>query len=93
MGNKLTLNPFEGSEEFSDKKPEDMNLDELKMLLHIKKLNLKLDIERLRTNINYTKIVIEAAKELGVIDKIESYLQKFLMPQTNQENKTNTTPS
>lgn len=75
---ELQFNPFAGSEEFLGKKPEEMSADELKMLLHIKRLNIKLDVERLRTNINYYKIFIETAKELGLVEKFESWLSNFL---------------
>ncbi len=87
---ELQLNPFSGSEEFLGKKPEEMNIDELKMLLHIKRLNIKLDVERMKTNANYYKLIFGIIKELGLAEKLETWLTNLLKPQdtkTTMENE------
>jgi len=70
------INPFRGPEEFSGKDPEDMSLEELKMLLHIKRLNVKLDVERIRSQVSYTKLILDGIRELGLLDNLEEYLPK-----------------
>ncbi|MCB1192636.1 MAG: hypothetical protein KDK90_19480 [Leptospiraceae bacterium] len=85
---ELQLNPFSGNEEFLAKKPEDMSIDELKMLLHIKRLNIKLNVERMKTNVNYYKLIFGTIKELGLAEKLENWLNKLLSPDVENSKTT-----
>ncbi|MBE7413609.1 MAG: hypothetical protein L6Q54_06215 [Leptospiraceae bacterium] len=71
MFKNIPLNPFEGDNEFSEKSPKDMSPTELRMLLHIQRQNLKLDIEKLNSKINYTKAITKILKDSGLLEKIE----------------------
>ena len=74
MKSKIPFNPFHGSEEFRAKNPKDMTLDELELLLHAKRLNLRLDVERLHKHINYTKFIFDIIKNSGLVEIVEEIL-------------------
>jgi len=74
MNSKIPFNPFHGSEEFKTKNPKDMSLDELEILLHARRLNLRLDIERLHKHINYTKFLFDVIKASGLGEMVEELL-------------------
>ena len=59
MKPKIPINPFHEEEERYHKDPNDMSLEELELLLYTKRMELKLDIMRLESKINYTKIIID----------------------------------
>ena len=74
MKSKIPFNPFQGSEEFLSKNPKDMSLDEIELLLHAKRLNLRLDIERLHKHINYTKFLFDIVKASGLGEIVEDLI-------------------
>ncbi len=51
-----------------------MSLEELELLLYTKRMELKLDVMRLETKVNYTKILIETIVALGIPEKIEHFI-------------------
>lgn len=83
MNSKIPFNPFHGSEEFKSKNPKDMTLDELELLLHAKRLNLRLDVERLHKHINYSKLLFDIIKNSGLGETIEELLTPKEKPQAN----------
>ncbi|MBK6603984.1 MAG: hypothetical protein KA146_14190 [Leptospiraceae bacterium] len=74
MKSNIPFNPFHGSEEFLSKDPKDMSLDEIELLLHAKRLNLRLDIERLHKHINYTKFLFDIIKASGLGEIVEDLI-------------------
>jgi hypothetical protein len=70
---KIPFNPMFSSEEFS-KNPKNMSLEELEILLHSKRLNIKLDMERLEKKINYTKLIFSIVRNTEIGTMLE-YLQ------------------
>ncbi|HMV45104.1 MAG TPA: hypothetical protein PK079_01215 [Leptospiraceae bacterium] len=84
MKSKIPFNPFEGSEEFRSKNPKDMSLDELEILLHAKRLNLRLDVERLHKQINYTKLLFDIVRASGLGEMIEDLITPKEKPDSNQ---------
>lgn len=74
MKTDIPINPFQGSEEFRTKDPKDMTLDELELLLHAKRLNLRLDVERLHKHINYTKFLFDLVKASGLGEMVEELI-------------------
>lgn len=76
MFNKIPLNPFEGDNEYNEKIPEDMTLSELRMLLHIQRQNLKLDVEKISSKINYSKAILDILDEFGLTKKLESFISR-----------------
>ncbi|MCE9500216.1 MAG: hypothetical protein K8R21_06935 [Leptospira sp.] len=74
MGSRI--NPFSGQDEFTGKHPENMSLTELEMLLHIKRLNVRLDLERIKTQVSYTKLILEGIQELGLLDKLTEFFSR-----------------
>jgi hypothetical protein len=73
MKPKIPLNPFEEQSEEYHKNPKDMSLEELELLLYTKRMELKLDVMRLETKVNYTKVIIETIVALGIPEKIETF--------------------
>jgi hypothetical protein len=84
MKSKIPFNPFHGSEEFHSKNPKDMSLEELELLIHAKRLNLRLDLERLHKHINYSKFLFDAIKASGLGEMIE----KLLTPKEKEDTQT-----
>ena len=74
MKSNIPFNPFHGSEEFLSKDPKDMSLDEIELLLHAKRLNLRLDIERLHKHIHYTKFLFDIIKASGLGEIVEDLI-------------------
>ena len=74
MKQKIPLNPFEEQSEEYHKNPHDMSLEELELLLYTKRMELKIDVMRLETKVNYTKIIIETIVALGIPQKIEAFV-------------------
>jgi hypothetical protein len=70
--NKIPFNPFDSEEEFKTKKPKDMTIEELEILLHAKRLNLKLDVERLEKKINYTKLLFSVIRATKISEIVEN---------------------
>ncbi|TGL78065.1 hypothetical protein [Leptospira yasudae] len=69
------LNPFEGSDRFLGKDPSEMNLEELKLYLHIQKLRVRLEFEKFQSSINYTGMIVEALDKLGMGEFLQSFLK------------------
>ena len=70
--NKIPFNPFDSEEEFKSKKPKDMTIEELEILLYARRLNLKLDVERLEKKINYTKLIFSIIRASKLSEIVES---------------------
>lgn len=71
----LRLNPFVGPEDFSEKDPEEMTPEELKLYLHIKKLKVRLEFERFQSSLNYTGMLFEALDRLGVKEALLAWIE------------------
>ncbi len=71
---KIQFNPLQTSEEFSKKKPKDMSLEEIEILLHAKSLNIKLDLERLEKKINYSKFIFSILKTTKIGEMIDKLI-------------------
>ncbi len=77
MYKNIPLNPFEGKNDYDEKSPEDMTLSELRMLLHIQRQNLKLDVEKISSRVNYTKALVGILDEFGLTEKIEEFISRL----------------
>ncbi|MCB1159634.1 MAG: hypothetical protein H7A25_20620 [Leptospiraceae bacterium] len=84
---RFPINPFDKNVSYSDKAPKDMTKDELRMLLHIQRLNLRLDVEKMKSRVNYTRSIILAVKELGLVDRLETYLGALFKSSEAEEEK------
>ena len=87
MKPKIPINTFHEEEERYHKDPNDMSLEELELLLYTKRMELKLDIMRLESKINYTKIIIDTIVSLGIPEKIENYISQFYGNSTQKQDK------
>lgn len=77
MKPRIPLNPLDENEEFYGKEIENMSLDELEILLYSKRLQIKLGLERLEKEINYSKLVYDILKELKILQKLEIFLENL----------------
>ena len=85
MKNFFQLNPFSNSTSYTDKHPNDMSIEEIQLLLHIQRLNIQLEIQKVKTNINQTKFLLETAKELGLFEKVKGFISSFTFSSTCKE--------
>ena len=76
---KIPFNPLLASEEFS-KNPKNMSIEELEILLHSKRLNIKLDLERLEKKINYTKLIFSIVRNTEIGTMLEKLFTKQNTP-------------
>ncbi|MEM7184762.1 MAG: hypothetical protein AAF518_27960 [Spirochaetota bacterium] len=72
------LNPFDASAKFIDKDPKDMTLEELRMLLHIQRLGLQLNVEKIKSRVGYFQMVLQSAKDMGLLEKLDKWVMAFL---------------
>ena len=63
-----------------------MTLYDLELLLHARRLNLRLDVERLHKHINYTKFLFDVIKASGLGEIVE----ELLTPKENTNSKSST---
>lgn len=78
MKPRVPLNPLEENEEFDGKEIENMSADELEILLYSKRLQIKLELERLEKKINYSKFIYDILKEFKIPEKLEAFLERIL---------------
>jgi len=90
MKPNIPLNPFEEQSEEYYKNPKDMSLEELELLLYTKRMELKLDVMRLETKVNYTKVIIETIVALGIPEKIEAFIFSMYDTYKPKSNKSKT---
>lgn len=92
MSGKVPFNPFKGPDEFHGKNPKDMTLDELRMYMHIKRLNIRLDLERFEQSINYTQFFVNIIKQSGLLELAEGWLsgKSASKPKTDQKQEKST---
>jgi hypothetical protein len=77
MRPKVPLNPLKGSEEYKGKNPREMDTEELRMLLHIKRLQLKLEVERFQKSLNYVKMISNLFDSIGLTEKLHALYNKY----------------
>jgi hypothetical protein len=87
MKPNIPFSPFKEKDENFPKNPEEMTIEELEILLFSKRLNLKLDIERLHKKINYSKIIMDLVDYLDIPSKIEKMFN--LEPQKEEQTQSN----
>ncbi|TGL58933.1 hypothetical protein [Leptospira sarikeiensis] len=68
------LNPLSGEDYIPWKDPSEMSKEELKLYLQIKRLQVRINFERLQSSISYTGMVIEAFQSLGLQEWILNLL-------------------
>lgn len=57
------------------KKPQDMNIDELRMLLEVRKLELKIQFQDLRHTLGIGGRILRAVQKSGIIETIIQSIQ------------------
>jgi hypothetical protein len=63
------------------KDPKDMNLDELRMLIEFRKLELKMEFQEVRHSLSIGTRILKAIKSSGILEGLqESFLKKPIDP-------------
>lgn len=62
----FSINPLASDDFMPLKSPEDMTKEELLLYLEIKKLNVKLNFEKLQSSISYTGMILDAIQNSGL---------------------------
>jgi len=73
------FNPFRDHEDYLKKKPEEMSLQELRMLLKIKRLDLELEWKNFQGEIRFWERVWKTVQRSGILEKLQK-------PETKEEN-------
>ncbi|MDZ4726414.1 MAG: hypothetical protein SH817_09665 [Leptospira sp.] len=63
------FNPLKDHDLYSSKDPRDMSLDELRMLLKIKRLDLELEWNQFQGKIRFWQRVGRTIKQSGILEK------------------------
>ncbi|TGL61874.1 hypothetical protein EHQ58_04495 [Leptospira ognonensis] len=71
------FNPLKDHERYAEKDPRDMSLDELRMLLKIKRLDLQLEWNVFQGKIRFWQRVGRTIKQSGFLEKIQEGLQAY----------------
>jgi hypothetical protein len=58
------------------KDPKDMNLDELRMLIEFRKLELKMEFQEVRHSLGIGSRILKAFKNSGILEGIQESFQK-----------------
>ncbi|TGK01750.1 hypothetical protein EHQ53_14810 [Leptospira langatensis] len=75
-GDIFKLNPLSGADYTPWKDPSEMNKQELQLYLQIKKLQVRLNFERLQSSISYTGMLLEAFQSLGLQEWVLNWLNQ-----------------
>ncbi len=76
------LNPLSGEDYIPWKQTSEMSTEELRLYLQIKRLQVRLNFEKLQSSISYTGMLIEAFQTLGLKDWILDLLNQQTFSQT-----------
>ncbi|MCG9875135.1 MAG: hypothetical protein MH321_10145 [Leptospiraceae bacterium] len=69
------------------KDPKDMNLDELRMLIEFRKLELKMEFQEVRHSLGLGSRILKAFKNSGILEGIQESFQKKASTKSNQDAK------
>ncbi|MCW7497989.1 hypothetical protein ND860_15725 [Leptospira levettii] len=81
----MVFNPFQDHNRYLDKDPKDMSLSELRMLLKIKRMDLKLGWIELEGKVKFWQRVVRSLRESGILDKAKEGIQSYLQKDTPKE--------
>jgi hypothetical protein len=71
------FNPFKDHELYANKDPRDMSLDELRMLLLIKRQDLQLEWNEFQGKVKFWQRVGRTIKQSGILDRIKEGFQSY----------------
>ncbi|GBF51961.1 hypothetical protein LPTSP4_34990 [Leptospira ryugenii] len=80
------FNPFKDHERYLEKDPKDMSLDELRMLLKIRRLDLSLEWNEFQSKLRFWQRVGRSIKQSGLLEQI---LSKFSPSQKEDSSSSN----
>ncbi len=80
------FNPLKDHDLYSSKDPRDMSLDELRMLLKIKRLDLQLEWNSFQGKIRFWQRVGRTIKQSGFLEKVQEGFQTYTTRNTNDQN-------
>ncbi|WP_411821334.1 hypothetical protein [Leptospira sp. 'Mane'] len=71
------FNPLKDHERYSEKDPKDMTLEELRMLLKIRRLDLDLEWKEFQGKIHFWQRVGRTVKQSGILEKFQEGIQAY----------------
>jgi hypothetical protein len=71
------FNPFKDHELYANKDPRDMSLDELRMLLLIKRQDLQLEWNEFQGKVKFWQRVGRTIKHSGILDRIKEGFHSY----------------
>lgn len=83
------FNPFSDHEKYSEKKPKDMSITELRMLLKIKRQNLELGWIQFQSDLQFWQRIGKAVQKSGIIELWKEKLNANPQSVDDPKNETN----
>jgi hypothetical protein len=80
------FNPLKDHERYNEKDPQDMTLEELRMLLKIKRLDLQLEWNAFQGKIRFWQRVGRTLKQSGIFEKFQEGVQAYRSGTSNEQN-------
>ncbi|TGN19113.1 hypothetical protein [Leptospira idonii] len=77
------FNPLKDHERYSEKDPKDMSLDELRMLLKIRRLDLELEWKEFQGKIHFWQRLGRAVKQSGFLEKVQETVSSYFSKDEN----------
>ncbi len=84
------FNPFSDHERYAEKKPSDMSIPELQMLLKIKRQNLELGWLQFQSDLQFWQRIGKAVQKSGLLELWKEKLYPNSPNSDEQETETNT---
>lgn len=81
----MKFNPLRDHENYQNKDPRDMSLDELRMLLKIKRMDLELGWLDFQGKLNLWQRIGRSLKQSGVLDKIQETFKTYVSSHQTKE--------
>lgn len=81
----MNFNPLRDHERYSEKDPRDMSIEELQMLLKIKRMDLELGWLNFQGKINFWQRLGRSIKQTGILDNLQETIKNYLAK--NQPNE------
>jgi len=75
------------------KDPRDMNLDELRMLIEFRKLELKMEFQEVRHSLGIGTRILRAIKNSGILEGLQESLMKKPSDANKKDSPTNEDPN
>lgn len=82
------FNPLKDHERYLDKNPREMSLDELRMLLKIRRLDLELEWKEFQGKIHFWQRIGRTVKQSGILEKFKEGIRAYFIKKDGESTST-----